>query len=362
MFAIFAACGIILSMSFGQAVIIQRRIEELIAVSVMEVMILVYISGFLGNLQIGVWLSIFAAFMLLCVGIYQCVLHKELIKKFSSFYVMLFLIVILCAYYFNYGRMINEWDAFSHWGTTVKIMFQTDKFSNELGTSLHLPDYPPGTSLLQYFIQKFSSQYEEALLSVSQCLFIFSLMFSFFSKYKKQLSDYKKAVLVLAVLYVIPLGFYENAYFSLLVDAELGVIFAYILWIHYSEVYNAKTIPTNFTYYKEALAYAVLCIIKSSGIGLSFLAFICILADIYFMHEKLNDTREILFILAKSSTAFLIGVFTKFAWNQRLKFLGHSAHFNTREISVSSFIKIIGGEDRHIRSKRFQILSEDFLE
>ena len=340
MISIFILVFVLLVLSFALANFFKVRIEDTIPVAIMSIISLIYLSGFFGNLKLGfyvVCIGCICAFVYSVFRIYRD--YKESFKVLSP-YVIIFVLFSLWCYHINNGRLLCEWDEFTHWGFTTKIMCQIDKFSNEPGTSLYFVDYIPGTALFQYFVQQFVRGFNEGFLSMAQGIFVFSFCMPVFSKLQFSRKDFFKALIAVIILFSIPLGFYSTVYSSLYVDAALGMVFAYLLFQHFCTDDGNEV----FYYIKMSLGFIVLCLIKSSGIGLAALAFIIMLADNivekkYYIGKKIAYDRILLDIVP-----LVMGILFKKMWSIRLAKLGYSNHFDTGKISFSGILKIFSGK------------------
>ena len=78
---------------------------------------------------------------------------KEIIHNIITPGMIIFGILTIIIFIFERGRMIAEWDEFSHWGSVVKSMFLTNGLSVKEGSSLMFKSYPPAISIFEYFFQ-----------------------------------------------------------------------------------------------------------------------------------------------------------------------------------------------------------------
>lgn len=330
-------------LSMGLAVTFKNRIEKMLPISVMVIVLIMYISGYMRNLKIGFYGVLVITVIAAVYTIYYIIKNKREVLKYLSPYALYYILFAAWLYIRFSGRMINEWDEFTHWGFTTKVMFDSNMFSNELGSTIYFVDYLPGTALFQYFAMQFEGVLREDLMSIAQGLFIFSFIMPILGELKVGIKQAVSSALILFTAFIIPMGFYPNVYYSLYVDAALGVVFAYIMYqCLKEEKYDI------FYYVKVSLACGTLCIIKPSGIGLMAIAAIIVLADNvakgrYKEFIKSKNYIKLIFDVIP----FVIGFIYKKMWAIRLDKLGYNAHFDTKRITISGVIDIFtgGGEE-----------------
>lgn len=339
MLAVIKLLLIIALMALGMGIIFKQRIEKTIPVSVMLIVLLMYVSGYMGNLKIGFISVLVVTGLIVIYAVKLVISDKHIIKSVLSPYAAYYLVFAAWMYIRFSGKMLNEWDEFTHWGFSTKVMYDSDMFSNFAGSTIYFVDYLPGNALFQYFLLQLGGCYREDLMIIAQGLYIFAFMMPILGELKIGKKEIFSSIPIAFLMYVLPMGFYPTAYSSLYVDATLAVIFGYVLFQALREQeYDL------FFYVKMSLGLGTLCITKPSGIGLLVIAAIIIFAD------NIAKGRYKGFIQGKSYIRllldiipFVIGFIYKKAWAIRLDKLGYLAHFDTGKITVDGTIDILQG-------------------
>lgn len=337
--AVIFLCLILFCIALALAVIFDRRIEGTIAPAVMLIVSLLYFSGFYGNLRWGGYAVI--VLMLISVAyLLYCAVEKRkgLVEHFSPYFLFFLLFVVWL--YRNYNDIfLSEWDEFSHWGLSTKIMCDYDKFSNEPGSTCYFVDYLPGTALFQYFMQKLNGEYAECCSVLAQGIFLYAFPFACLEKIKVSGRNMLYAGMIALGIFILPEGFYQNVYRSLYVDAALAVVFAYALFSYF-----CTDKKDTFYFFNLSLSLGVLCIIKTSGIGLMALVAIIIIGDNVITGKyKMLWRKKRFSPLALETVPFFIGWLYKFFWQLRLNTLGYKPYFDTGSINSSNLWKVICG-------------------
>ena len=333
------AISIIIWITLGIAVLFRVRMERALPVSVMAITFLLYIAGFFGNLKNGFYLILAGAIIVLPFLIYVWIKDRKRMTASLSPYILYYVAFGLWLYIRFAHHMLIEWDEFTHWGFTTKVMFDSNMFSNEPGSTIYFVDYLPGTALFQYFVMQFCGTFSEGFLSIAQGLFIFSFLMPVLGEIKIGWKQFLVSMAVVLTLFILPMGFYPAVYSSLYVDACLAVVFGYLVFVCLREKeYDV------FFYVNAALACGTLCIIKPSGIGLMVIAAILIFADKFVQGRyKQGSVRKCLLVVARDLIPFVVGYLYKLAWSIRLKRLGYGAHFDTKKITLQGILDVFAG-------------------
>ena len=172
----------------------------------------------------------------------------------------------LIPYFLLYTRvsgnyLFTGWDEFSFWGTSIKIIFESN--------SLYLADsptvlkhYPPAQQLFQYFILK-NSWWSEKNVLLAQGIFILSCLLFVASNLVKNLH----ISLILFYTFCISLYFFGYDFSHIYVDPLLSTFFAAcLIWT----IKKRKTILEYLVFY---IAIAVLVLIKEIGFLLALIIF-----------------------------------------------------------------------------------------
>lgn len=338
----------------------KQRVVKMFEVAICLIISILYLFGFFNNLQLGVYFICFLA-VVFFLYLIKCSFQGTIVYAdlMNSTCIVYFGILFLCML-LNAGIRLNQGDEFTHWGTTVKIMYQIDAFSNEPGTALYFLDYPPGTALLQYFIEKLSIDYSEDLLRFAQCTMLITPLVEALDSDNNGYLNMVTTIISALVLLFIPGCFYSNiynVYCSLLVDAVLGVFFAYVLYNHYQfQMSEIEYLDSKIYFLKQSLAFFVLNIIKPSGVGLSSLAMIWILIDI-FLANKDNQKKSAMCIVI----AWIIGITSIVVWKVRLQILGYNNHFDTSAMTATKLLRVLANKGEPYQQETLVNFNNEYL-
>ena len=357
MLAVIKLLLLISLISLGLGIIFKQRIEKTIPVSVMLIVLLMYISGYMGNLKIGFVSVLVITGLIVIYAVKLIISDKQIIKSVLSPYAAYYLVFAAWMYIRFSGKMLNEWDEFTHWGFSTKVMYDSDMFSNFAGSTIYFADYLPGNALFQYFLLQLEGCFREDLMIIAQGLYIFAFLMPILGELKVGKREILSSIPIAFLMYVLPLGFYPTAYSSLYVDATLAVIFGYVVFKGIKEQdYNP------FFYITMSLGLGVLCITKPSGIGLLAIAAIIVFADNIAKGRYKGFISEKSYVrLAFDIIPCVIGCIYKKAWAIRLEKLGYLAHFDTGKITVGGTVDILQGGGEPYQQQTLQNFIHRFI-
>ncbi len=290
-----AALVLLLTVSSGSFFCCARtgkRYEEILPLTCMGIVLILFLFGLLGLLKLGVYAVLALAAALYAGGGYFIWRHKR--KEAGGAFLagmltpgsVLFVCMFLAFWLLNQGRLASEWDEFSHWMDTAKILTTLDDFGTNPAAFASFPSYPPGMSLFQYFFQKIyllfhpQAVFNEGLAFAAFQVLFFSVLFPFF----KELSFRQplRLMLTCGVVFLFPLLFFQNIYASVQIDSFLGVLSGAGLAAAFLE----RKWDWSGSLYVWMLC-AVLVLAKASG-----LLFAVVLAAAYAVSLLWRDSRE----------------------------------------------------------------------
>jgi hypothetical protein len=193
----------------------------------------------------------------------------DLVRKHASPGIVLFLLLIPILWFQTRPWHFIRWDEFSHWGLILKEISLTNKLPG-VNTAVHFIDYPPGTTLYQYFVIKLLG-YREGSAYFAHGLMIIAPFVSLSHNY-----GWKKWYLVLEIYCAafLLLHFLGYGFNVLYVDALLGILFgATVVYF----VTKEDLAPKSFVYIFPMLIS--LPLIKQSGLFFSFFVLAIIFAS-----------------------------------------------------------------------------------
>lgn len=230
---------ILLSGSVLGAVRFQRRFEEFFPLTCIGIVLILFLFGLADHLLWGVYAVAAAA-----LGIYgyaACLCLRRVSSRTGLIHHLLtpglviflgfFCLFALC----DFNRLASVWDEFSHWMYCVKTTTYLNDFSTNPASYSTFPSYPPGMCLFQYFFQKLyqltkpGMPFSEWRAYFAYHILMVSPAFPFF----RRLSFRKPVGILLgsALLFVLPLTFFEQVYAKIYIDVFLSMLagFAFAL-------------------------------------------------------------------------------------------------------------------------------------
>lgn len=313
----------------------KKKFEETLPTTVLSMTMIMYVFAIMGFLKLGYVVTLLIGGLGLIACLYFLVRYKKgFIKTISTPGLLMFLLFIAFTWWAHSGRYLTQWDEFSHWGLTVKNMFNLDVLGNQAVATTTFKSYPPAVALFQYFLQKLSGAFIEANLYRAINIFNLALLIPIF-----KLVNWKqpKQILMLAfIMMALPLAFYYEFYHTIYVDATLGVLFGFILYTYFSECL------TKFNLINLTLAFMVLILTKETGFGLAALALVIIIPDLVMNRQEvkryLKQNRfinKLIFILP------LLGIlFAKYSWNTYLKITQTESYWGEPGVTLSKVLDL----------------------
>ena len=276
-----------------------RTFEELLPISSMGIILILFIFGMFNGLAVGATLVAAGAACLYAYTVYWVVknggiatLKKSifnLITPGSVVFVILSAIIAYC----NKGRLATKTDEFSHWLDTVVIMSSIDRFGTAPNSTAVFPSYPPAMSLFQYLLEKINmvttGDISEWKTYFAYQLLAVIVMLPFLKVKGDSLLKKLSKVITWLIVLVAPLYFFPDVYSSLYIDPFLGIMagsgFAYVaLKKERDWVYNTYMIMLT----------AVLTLSKDVGILLALFVALYYLIDRVSVDRKLEAKNVIL--------------------------------------------------------------------
>lgn len=340
---------ILLSLSFCLALVFQKKTEEVIPVSVLGIIILLYLCGFTGNLKIGIYFCILAAFCSAGTVIYLLIKDKTQWKLLFTPGLVIFMIAAAGLGILHENRLFSYWDEFSHWGLVIKNMITFDKFGTVEEATTIFRDYPPASSLFSYFGCSFTKAFRESDAIYSQNIFLCALFLPMFKNL-----EWKKigqVVCSACMMILLPSLFYTEVFFCIYVDILLGALFAYILYTYYTNGCEKKTL------FMICQAFIVLPLIKASGLGLALIAGGIILCDILFFQKEWNRKQKVLWSVCMAVSV----IFAKGSWELHLRWANVDKIWNTSRITLKNIWGLLNGGGQEYQHNTVQNFGNAFL-
>ena len=264
---------VLVSGSFFASTFFNKEFERVLPVTCMGIAVLLYFFGLLNALKFGFYAVLFLSFLLYIASITYLIYKKDILNFRSHFITPAFFIFLLFFFvlsFCNSGKLAYEWDEFSHWIDSVKVMWSTDDFITNPTSHSAFQSYPPIMSLFQYFCQKLigflnlGTAFVEGKVFLAKQLFSLSFFLPFLRHEKNNIS---KSICTIIILFVLPLFFFDNFYKSAYIDSFVGVLAG----VGFATVLLEKQKDFLYHLYISLLCF---CLVLAKDVGLIFAIFI----------------------------------------------------------------------------------------
>ncbi|MBD5520632.1 MAG: hypothetical protein HDR03_05305 [Lachnospiraceae bacterium] len=329
---------IIISISFAIQIKFKRTFAESVSVSVMTIIMTLYVFTlfmpltYSGYVVAGVAMAAFAY-----SAFYLIKNHRQLqIQSFLSFPFLFFILYCIFTDIAFDQHFAVEWDEFSHWMLVIKNMYHFDNFGVTGASTVRFSGYPPAANLFECFFNLFSSSFTEGNIYKGLNILLVSLLITPLKDYVK---DFKKAFFSFFVLISVPMLLYTDTYMSLYVDCLLGIMFARLVYIGFSEEkYDL------FFIYNFAMSSAVLVLTKAAGMGLYLFAVLALFVDIFFFSRELainglNVKNKILKLITWCSV-LIVPFIADRSWKLYLRVNELRSAWNTSGVTFKSIFEL----------------------
>ncbi len=297
-FWIYIVLTLIFAYSFGLMFFFKKDFADVIGMGIIVIGTIIYFCGIMGVLELGIYILTISAFFLIGFECYYILKNKVDLKSFFSPSILIWLFLFIIIIFHNQNMFRMEWDEFSHWGLAVKDMFYSNSFANYPEANTLFTYYPPFISLIQYSFMYFNNVFSESILFIAYQL----TGISFMCILLKNVSFKRFGASIVGTLLVImtPLLFFPKFYYTIYVDALLGIITAYVLICYFTESLNL------FNVIRICLGVSALSLTKETGSVLAGLTVLIICSDIVFKNKKIcfNDLKKAILIFASLLAAF----------------------------------------------------------
>ena len=340
-----------------------RRFEEVLPLSMFSIIFIIYFTGVMGSLKAGFLVVTAAAGFcgaacLFWAGRELFVFRRErkipdgFLRRVLTPGCAAFLALAVFFWWLNRGRLLMQWDDFSHWGLAVKNMHIFQQLGNIPESTVKFLDYPPAASIFAYFFSNFGN-YNETNAIYGMGILTMGMLFPMFRDIRWE--DRKTLVsglVLLALIFVLPTSLHKNAYIGLYVDSLLGVLF--FLLVYLMCTYEAGAFRTVHM----AAVCAALPRTKASGSGLAALAVFLVLAAQLPVCGKKQERRRLAIdgMICLASLAL-----AKQSWNLYLRLSGTAKAWSASEISLQGIWELFSGRAPEYRMQTVQNYWKFFL-
>ena len=320
------------------AKMLKKKIGQIMPFYLMSSAIVAYLFGVLGQLKAG-YIVVTAISLLGELVLIASYAAKKNLKKLAK--EQLDMSFVICSVFYliiamlNFGRGINHWDDYMHWGPFAKETYRLmDFYASSAAITIH-KDYPPIITIYQVLWQFLAGGFNESLLFVATEFFGLSMFMPFANKIKaKDVAERPLATLaVISAILLVPIvsqsddaGFYHTLY----MDFMMALLFAFSLAI----IRKEERFGLKF-WIKLMLIFSFLFLIKQIG------AFFVVCAMIYAAIRILQN-KKYPSLLVLISTTFLPIVFLSF-WKNIVAETGFVGQFSTSDFINRSIDLLLGG-------------------
>ena len=331
--------------SFFFMMLWEKKWEDTIGLSVASGIFLMFIMGLMGYLQQGIFLLYIIAAISMVMGIVLYNYKRKNVKDLFS-YGLIFFVVVLIGILINCnGLRLSRWDEFTHWGLAAKDMFYSDDFAKHAGSTVFLKNYPPVSTLIEYFFCYTNRLYSDHMVYVGFQVLSVSLLSVGFSVIKEK----KQIIPIFFVLMILPLIFFYDVSNSIYVDSLLAFAVAYILICYYTaekSIFNSLRICAGLF---------ILTLTKDTGVVLAGLLTLVILGDILYrqwIERKVSWKQITIALLGTAWTCVLFLIWqiylqipVKVSNNSGTSLGSISGAIDNSNISASGIIGLLRGDD-----------------
>lgn len=325
------AGGILLSFAAGPAILLKKRVEELLAVAIFGIVGVLYLSGLAGDLEAGFRAVLVLAAAAAVAGAVLIVRHRDrAVQLLLTPGLLAFCLFLGMVWFGHRGRMFSEWDEFSHWGLVIKNMYTLDRLGNAAQATTTFRGYPPAASLFAYFWIKLSGAYRESDAFRSMDIFLLTLVLPAFKRLRWKHGGRILAALGVALL--LPCQFNATALTTIYVDTLLGFVLAFVFF----QYLTTEKRPAELGIL--CLALCILPLIKASGTGLALIAALILLVDVL-RQKGWPPARR-----AAWATAPLLAVLAgKYSWDIYLKLTHTAEAWNSSKLTPGAVWNLLRG-------------------
>ncbi len=350
--ALTSTLAVLCSLSFFVSARFNRRFEEVVPLTAMGTVAILYVFGLVGQLRAGVYAVLAMSLVLYALAGHAVVSRRAYRRFFAlsltpAFFV--FVTVFIGLAFLHNGRMLLSWDEFSHWGDVVKAMYALDAFAVDPASGSYFASYPPGMALFQYFGQVVAGGFHESLLYVGYQAFCLALVMPFLKNLRPR--NVLASLATVLVILIAPTIFNNDYYTTIYVDSALGAVFGFGL----------ATVYVNREY--DLLASAALCfgalmlvLLKDIGLYLALGLVVVVLLDVVIAKAVRPDFASAGRLVRSLKPALVVPLLLlaiaagELSWKHVLAERNVEAQFS-QPVVVSELADVVSGRDQTYRTE-----------
>lgn len=330
-------CGSIIG-----STLFNQRFEKTLPINCTFIVATLFFGGLLGFLKASVYfvisLEVLLSFLCLIHLFKHHALKDGLLAVFNQGF-FVFAVIFVLLFLVHFGKLLHNWDEFSHWGDIVKVMTQINDFGTNPLSFSEFKDYPPGMALFQYFYQVagFQNHFTEWFLYHSYQVYMLSFLFPFLAEFKIKKAGLCPLVIIPVIL--IPMLLYPNVYDTIYIDPFIGFVSGCALAFIFSSQSDSKYLSIYST-----CSIATLVLAKDSGMLFACFMMLAFLIRLFTANHPSLILKQILSLILP-----LVGFLPKILWTSKIRNAGIVGQFSTK-ISITEVLSLALRQDTSYRA------------
>ncbi|SHN64325.1 hypothetical protein SAMN02745247_02790 [Butyrivibrio hungatei DSM 14810] len=255
------------------AIKFHKKIEEMIALSLLLFILLIYAFGLMGHLTLGLYFTIGIMIVSLGYLIYLTIKDRKNVRtSLLTWGSLAFCIYLVFFFYYSHNRCLNHPDEFYCWGLMAKGYYYFQKLFSDNATAMS-GDHPPFMPLINYFSMMTWREYSDSISFFGNSVLKISLLLPVFAHVKSKMTAPKfLGMLVLLPLFHVLSGL--EGFDHILADGLIALLLCYFMQNVLAHIETKDKL-----YYVSALASLLaICLSKRLGFLFAALAIVCITA------------------------------------------------------------------------------------
>lgn len=331
---------------------LKNKIETNIPIAIIGIILVVYIFGLFDKLIYGVYTVIFLTVIEFIFIIYYFVKYRKEIKIKETIFtpgILVYILLGLVCILFNKGIVFREYDEFSHWGLIVKNMFEFGNYGTN--SIIQYSEYPPFISIFQYILLILKNTYAEDTIMIGLNLLYLSFMMPLLKNIKWDKSLIKLIILVPVIL-IMPIIFYDSFYTTLFMDGFLSCLFSYTICSWF--IYEGK---------EKSISVILGCIAitLTKSIGIVF----AIVSIIIFLLDTIIKRKEKSLLKSNVKLVLLIILFTiviNSTWQFKIVNDQAQRKWDMGNINVENIVEILQGNGEYYQKTTIKNYLQELFE
>ncbi len=313
----------------------KKRAEELIPITCMSIIAVLYVFGMAGHINIGVLIILALTLTSVIAAFFYSIRKKEFItslKNLLSPAFCFFLTLYVLFLFLDYGRVAYATDEFSHWMDVVKIMDQLDDFATNSKSDAWFASYPPAVALFEVYYQKMfhlggGIDFCEWRMDVAYKILMISVFLPLLKDLKHK--EALKNISIFMLVFVVPVFLYSYAYTTVLIDPILSCFYGIGITM---PVFYEKRDKLYYTY----MGLLVFTLTLTKAVGLFFAAVVAIAM----LYDDIQLKKKKKGLVFSSVFSLIATVIAKLSWNYEIKSSNTYVVFGNK-IDVVGYTKML---------------------